>query len=93
MEDEPLVAMNLSKSLAELGFSVVGPYSTLAKAAAAAVETEVDAALLDVNLSGETVYPVADILASRTFRSRSSPDTAQRPCPANTRMHRFCRSP
>ena len=64
-EDEPLVAMNLSKSLAELGFSVVGPYSTLAKAATAAVETEVDAALLDVNLNGETVYPVAEILASK----------------------------
>ncbi len=65
VEDEPLVAMNLSKSLAELGFSVIGPYSTLAKAVAAAGEREVDAALLDVNLSGETVYPVADILASK----------------------------
>ena len=65
VEDEPLVAMNLSKSLIELGFDVVGPYSTLAKAAAAAVETEVDAALLDVNLSGKAVYPVADILASK----------------------------
>jgi HAMP domain-containing protein/two-component sensor histidine kinase len=65
VEDEPLVAMNLSKSLVELGFSVVGPYSTLAKAATAAVETEVDAALLDVNLSGQTVYPVAEILASK----------------------------
>ena len=65
VEDEPLVAMNLSKSLAELGFQVVGPYSTLAKAAAAAVEMEVDAALLDVNLNGKSVYPVADILASK----------------------------
>jgi CheY-like chemotaxis protein len=65
VEDEPLVAMNLSKSLAELGFHVVGPFSTLAKAATAAVETEVDAALLDVNLSGKVVYPVADILASK----------------------------
>ena len=47
--------MNLSKSLAELGFSVIGPYSTLAQAVAAAGEREVDAALLDadpsVNLS------------------------------------------
>jgi CheY-like chemotaxis protein len=65
VEDEPLVAMNLSESLAELGFSVVGPYSTLAKATAAALEMEVDAALLDVNLSSESVYPVADILASK----------------------------
>jgi two-component sensor histidine kinase/CheY-like chemotaxis protein len=67
VEDEPLVAMNLCKSLGELGFSVVGPFSTLAKAAAAAVEREFDAALLDVNLSGETVYPVADILASKNI--------------------------
>jgi DNA-binding NarL/FixJ family response regulator len=65
VEDEPLVAMNLTKSLAELGFNVVGPYSTLAKAAAAAAEMEFDAALLDVNLSGKAVYPVADILASK----------------------------
>jgi two-component sensor histidine kinase len=65
VEDEPLVAMNLSTSLVELGFHVIGPYSTLAKAATAAVETEVDAALLDVNLSGKAVYPVADILASK----------------------------
>jgi CheY-like chemotaxis protein len=65
VEDEPLVAMNLSESLVELGFSVVGPYSTIAKAVTAAVETEVDAALLDLNVSGETVYPVAEILASK----------------------------
>jgi HAMP domain-containing protein/two-component sensor histidine kinase len=65
VEDEPLVAMNLTKSLADLGFHVVGPYSTLAKAAAAAAETEVDAALLDVNLNGKVVYAVADILASK----------------------------
>jgi two-component SAPR family response regulator len=65
VEDEPLVAMNLSTSLVELGFHVIGPYSTLAKAAAAAVEIELDAALLDVNLSGKAVYPVADILASK----------------------------
>jgi len=65
VEDEPLVAMNLTKSLADLGFHVVGPYSTLAKAAAAAAETEVHAALLDVNLNGKVVYAVADILASK----------------------------
>jgi two-component SAPR family response regulator len=65
VEDEPLVAMNLSTSLVELGFHVIGPYSTLAKAAAAAVEIELDAALLDVNLSGKAVYPIADILASK----------------------------
>ena len=82
VEDEPLVAMNLSKSLAELGFFVVGPYSTLAKAATAAVEMEVDAALLDVNLSGEAVDPVAHILASKNvpfaFITGYGPETLTR---------------
>ena len=72
--------MNLSKSLAELGLSVVGPYSTLAKAVAAAGEREVDAALLDVNLSGETVYPVADILASKNVPFAFITGYGTRPC-------------
>ena len=71
--------MNLSKSLAELGLSVVGPYSTLAKAVAAAGEREFDAALLDVNLAAKPFIPLPTFLLPKTFRSRSSPDTAQRP--------------
>jgi PAS domain S-box-containing protein len=65
VEDEMLVGMELADSLAELGFSVLGPYTSLAEARQAAVQGGFDAALLDVNLAGEPVYPIADLLIER----------------------------
>ena len=65
VEDEALVALVLADQLAELGLSVIGPCSSIAEATAAASEHEFDAAILDVNLGGELVYPVADLLSSR----------------------------
>ncbi len=65
VEDEALVAMVEAESLAELGFSVVGPFSRTADAMAALSENRIDAAVLDINLDGEVVYSVADELAGR----------------------------
>jgi PAS domain S-box-containing protein len=66
VEDESAVALMMSEALIELGFCVIGPYGTLAEAMAAVlVEAHVNAAILDVNLGGELVYPVADFLVSR----------------------------
>ena len=65
VEDEALVAMILGDSLVELGFSVVGPFSRATDAMAAVRDEEVDAAILDINLGGELVYPVAHLLADR----------------------------
>jgi PAS domain S-box-containing protein len=65
VEDEILVAMMMRDILAELGFSVVGPYSRLSEAMVAAVHEEIDAGVIDVNLGGEFVYPVADVLVAR----------------------------
>ena len=62
VEDEALVAMLLSESVAELGFSVVGPFSKAAAAIAGMKDTPIDVAILDINLAGETVYPVASLL-------------------------------
>jgi two-component SAPR family response regulator len=53
--------------LSELGFSVVGPFSRLAEAMVAAVHDEIDAGIIDVNLGGEFVYPVADVLRARNI--------------------------
>jgi CheY-like chemotaxis protein len=44
---------------------VVGPFSRTADALAAAKTDDIHAAILDVNLGGETVYPVADTLMAR----------------------------
>ena len=65
VEDEILVAMMMRDILTELGFTVVGPYSRLTEAMVAAVHEEIDAGIIDVNLGGEFVYPVADVLAAR----------------------------
>jgi PAS domain S-box-containing protein len=65
VEDEALVAMVVSESLAALGCSVVGPFSRCADAIAAMDLGDVDAAILDVNLGGEMIYPLADVLARR----------------------------
>ena len=65
VEDEALVAMSMKDMLVELGFEVLGAYAKPADALAVVRDHEVNAALLDVNLGGESIYPVADALAAK----------------------------
>lgn len=65
VEDEMLIAMMLEDMLGALGYAVVGPFANLDSALAAAASEALDAALLDVNLGGRTVYPVAEKLVER----------------------------
>jgi CheY-like chemotaxis protein len=65
VEDEMLVAMNIEDMLLDLGHEVAGIASRLAPAVALAKEAEIDAAVLDVNLAGETSFPVAEVLDGR----------------------------
>ncbi len=65
VEDEFLVALGLEDNLRSLGCIVIGPAQSLASAMQMAAREQVDAALLDVNLAGEAVYPAAAILAER----------------------------
>ena len=66
VEDEYLLALYLSEALEDLGASVVGPVASVDAALdLIASDPEIDAAILDVNLGSESVYPVADALASR----------------------------
>ena len=65
VEDEALIAMEIESALLDAGFAVVGPAATLAAATALAAAEALWAAVLDVNLAGEPVFPVADALARR----------------------------
>src|SRR5688572_7044970 len=65
VEDEFLLACTLEEELRDRGYEVVGPYASLSDAAAAARSEAFDAAVLDVNLSGTMVYPLADDLTAR----------------------------
>ncbi|WP_395645230.1 response regulator [Terricaulis sp.] len=64
VEDEPLVAMMMKQLLSDLGAEAVGPCSTLTEAFAG-LEQDFDAAVLDVNVAGELIYPFADELGRR----------------------------
>ncbi len=66
VEDEMLLAMLLQDILEELGCIVVKA-GRLAKAVEMAETNAFDGAILDVNLAGEEVYPVAKILKRRSI--------------------------
>lgn len=65
VEDEALVLMTLEDSLDELGYLVVARASLLDEAIVVARTVQCDVAILDVNLGGRLVTPVADLLAGR----------------------------
>ncbi len=65
VEDEMLVSMLVEDMLTDLGCSVVGPAASLDEALVLAGDSEIDIALLDVNLAGKAIYPVADVLKAR----------------------------
>jgi CheY-like chemotaxis protein len=68
VEDEMMIAMLVEDMLSDLGCAVVGPAHGLASALDLAQATaELDVALLDVNLSGQPVFPVADALRARNI--------------------------
>jgi DNA-binding response OmpR family regulator len=65
VEDEPLVAMLVEDAIAELGLTASGPAMRVDKALQLIEEQTFDGAILDVNLAGEPVYPVASLLRER----------------------------
>jgi len=65
VEDEYLIRMLLEDMLADLGYEVAAAVGTMAEASELAARGDFNAAILDVNLDGEEIYPIADILAAR----------------------------
>jgi CheY-like chemotaxis protein len=65
VEDEYFLAQDLADWFQSLGAEVLGPAGTVAQALTLARGAGIDGAILDVNLRGERVYPVADLLMQR----------------------------
>src|ERR671910_940460 len=59
------ISDDMARALQKLGAEVVGPVPTRDKALALVEAGRVDAAVLDINLRGQTVFPVADALRER----------------------------
>jgi len=64
-EDETLVAVLLEEDLRSAGYAIVGPFARLAKAIQASRRETFDLAILDVNLQGEMIFPLAEELRAR----------------------------
>jgi CheY-like chemotaxis protein len=65
VEDEALIALDMEDLLVEHGFRVVGVAHRVSRALEMIGETAFDAAVLDVSLGVETVWPAADALLAR----------------------------
>lgn len=65
VEDEPLIAMMLEDFLESLGHKVAGTCDTVKEALGHIEKGGFDLAILDVNLKGENVWPVASLLREK----------------------------
>ena len=65
VEDEPLIAMMLEDFLESLGHSVCATCESVSDALIEADKGGFDLAILDVNLKGESVWPVASKLREK----------------------------
>lgn len=64
-DDEIMIALDIEATLDEAGAEVVGPFTTLEAALAAAAEARLSAAILDIRLGRSTSAAVAARLADR----------------------------
>lgn len=88
VEDQYLIRMMLEDMLVDLGHDIAAAVGTMAEASDHARNGDFHVAILDVNVDGEQIFPVADIIAERglpfaflTGYSESSLPDAYRGCP------------
>lgn len=67
VEDEAAISLLLEDMLLDFGCEVIGPAARLSAALDVVGREQVDLAILDVNVAGEPIYPVAEALAKRSI--------------------------
>ena len=65
VEDELMVAMEIEDALRQWKCEIIGPVPTIELAMAAVQQHTLDGALLDSNLNGRVITPVAEELSAR----------------------------
>lgn len=65
VEDSPVVAPLTADILAELGCEVVGPAPNMAVARVLVETSQFDAALMDVHIRGERIFPLCEMLQAK----------------------------
>lgn len=67
VEDEYLIRMLLEDMLSDIGYEVAAAAGSVKEGIELAQKASFDLAILDVNLDGQEVFPVAEILAQRNL--------------------------
>lgn len=67
VEDESLVAMMIEDMLLDLGCEVVQTAGTIPDAMRAIEQQRIELALLDINVAGKQVFPVAEALSEKAL--------------------------
>jgi CheY-like chemotaxis protein len=65
VEDDFLIALEISQFVEDVGYTVVGPEKSVDAAIRALTQHKIDLALLDVHLGGELVFPIAKDLDAK----------------------------
>jgi len=65
VEDEVMIRMMVADMLEELGFSIAAEAGEINEAMRLAQRTEFDLAILDVNVNGKVISPVAELITAR----------------------------
>lgn len=93
VEDEVLIRMALSDMLDELGHRVAGEAGDIESASSFAMTAEYDLAILDINLHGRYVDPVADLIALRRKPFMFASGYGAEVLPSLLRRHPLLRKP
>lgn len=94
IEDEALVAMNLEDMLMDLGCRVVGTAMQLQQAEKMLADgLDCDAAIIDVNLAGELIYPFAQRLHEGGIPLVFATGYGQEGLPVEWRVHPVLQKP
>ena len=65
VEDEVMIRMMVADMLEELGYRIAAEAGEISEALKLAQSTDFDFAILDVNVNGKVISPVADLLRAR----------------------------
>jgi CheY-like chemotaxis protein len=93
VEDELMIRMLLDGMLTDLGHSVAAEAGGIEEALALAKQAEFDVAILDVNLNGQPITPVVEILIQRGLPFVFATGYGARGVPEPYRMHPALQKP
>ena len=87
VEDETMLALVIEDTIGALGCEIVGPIYRLDTALRLAKEEDLDAAILDVSIRDQKIYPVAEQLLARGIPFVLASGYGDWALPENLRSH------